>query len=407
MATKCPMCDNPVEEGMKFCNMCGSPLDVPQTPAEAGQPVTEAPVQPNTPVNPNPVHPVYGQPGQNSYQQPMQYQQPQYQQPMQYQQSAYQAAPAMMYHIENANPPKATKKLGTGRKVLAIFFCFFLFLSGIATMLFCGIRKSFTKENIKETITGIESLADMRLGKLDSDDPDQQQTLAEYVYSTLPDEVADRISEKDVEDLLNDKKVRAIFADSIGEVVDYYTGETDTLEVDAEKIIKSLKKYEDTIEEYTGQKLTDADYREIRKSVEEFNDNDLQDMLGDNDNDTKEAVNAIRKFFSDVPLYILLGFTGFFALLVVLVCGRFFSSTLMNLGVTSGLAGGLVFFAGRFGEDRVRDALDGKISDVFVDMLCDGVIKNFSGIGLIVMIVGIVLIAVSVILKITKSIAGK
>ena len=103
----------------------------------------------------------------------------------------------------------------------------------------------------------------------------------------------------------------------------------------------------------------------------------------------------------------MLGIAGFFAFLVVLVCGRFFSTTLMNLGVTSGLAGGLVFFAGRFGEERVREALDGKISDVLVDLLCDGVIKNFTGIGLIVLIVGIVLIALSVILKITKSIAGR
>ena len=399
MATKCPMCDNPVEEGMKFCNICGSPLDAPQAPAE---PIQSAPVQPNTPVAP--VHPMYQQTNQNSYRQPMQYQQPM-QQYMPNQQ--YAATPSMTYRLPTDDAPKVKKSLGAGRKVLAIFFCFFLFLTGVITMLFCGVRKSFTKENIKKTVTGLESLADMRLGKLDSDDPDQQQTLAEFVYSELPKDVTDRITEKDVEDLLNDKKVRAIFADSIGEVMEYYTGESDTLEVDAEKIIKSLKKYESTIEEYTGQKLTEVDYNGIRKSVEEFNESDLQDMLGDNDKDTKDAINMIRKFFSDAPLYILLGIAGFFALLVVLVCGRFFSTTLMNLGVTSALAGGLVFFAGRFGEGRARDALDGKISDVVVDLLCDGVIKNFTSIGLIVLIVGIVLIAASVILKITKSIVGK
>lgn len=395
MATKCPMCDNPVQEGMKFCNICGSPLDVSGAPVEPAQSVNETPVQPVPPVQP-----VYRQPEQPAW--PQQQYQPQYQQPTQ-----YAAAPTMMYFPEGDREMKVKKSLGAGRKVLAIFFCFFLFLTGIATMVFFGVRKSFTRENIKETVTGIESLADMRLGKLDSEDPEQQQTLSEYVYSILPDEVADRISEKDVEDLLNDKKVRSIFADSIGEVMDYYTGETDTLEIDPEKIIKSLKKYESTIEQYTGQKLTEKDYSEIRKSVKEFNDTELQEMLGDDDKDSKEAINIIRNFFSGAPLYIMLGIAGFFAFLVVLVCGRFFSTTLMNLGVTSGLAGGLVFFAGRYGEERVREALDGKISDVLVDLLCDGVIKNFTGIGLIVLIVGIVLIALSVILKITKSIAGR
>ena len=162
MATKCPMCDNPVQEGMKFCNICGSPLDVSNAPVEPAQSVNETPVQPVPPVQP-----VYRQPEQPAW--PQQQYQPQYQQPTQ-----YAAAPTMMYFPEGDREMKVKKSLGAGRKVLAIFFCFFLFLTGIVTMVFFGVRKSFTRENIKETVTGIESLADMRLGKLDSEDPDQQ-----------------------------------------------------------------------------------------------------------------------------------------------------------------------------------------------------------------------------------------
>ena len=84
----CPRCNAQLEEGVRFCTACGSPVAQPE-PVQVEQPQYQQPQY----QQPQYQQPQYQQPQyqQPQYQQP-QYQQPQYQQP-QYQQPMYQTRP--------------------------------------------------------------------------------------------------------------------------------------------------------------------------------------------------------------------------------------------------------------------------------------------------------------------------
>lgn len=390
-----------------------APAVAPETPAApvapvAPEPVIKQDVQPDPVVTPVIPVPVYQQ------QQPV-YQQQTYQQPS-YQQTSVQQYPLGPSYIQQipqdpSQQKKKKQKLGVGRRILAFCLCLFLFIFGLGTLVFYCIRKSFTPDNINDVLLSSKGITEMEIGTLVGNAADDEsETLSHFVLRQIPDEQKDaypELTEENLNKLLENKEVRKIVSDSIGDVVGYYTGENDKLEIDSDKIIDALTENADLVEEYTGKKLLKEDYDAIRTQIDDFNENELQEITKDGSKDLGLAMKVLKFVFSDTTLYILIGVTAFITLMVMLTCGRFVDSGLIHVGITSALIGGLVYGGVKFGEDRLADALSGKLGENNIDLLRKLLFGQFDNTGLIVLCVGGAVVLFGIIVKILRALTAK
>ncbi|MBO4697161.1 MAG: zinc ribbon domain-containing protein [Lachnospiraceae bacterium] len=414
-------------------------------PEPAAAPVQPAPAQPAAPVQPAPVQPaqptaptygagVYGaatvavfppsgteqtsnatQNVQQNYSQT--YQQPysqQYQQPyaQQYQQNAqyngqYQTPYSTPYAapMRAVKPEKEKKSLGAGRRVLAFLLCIFLFGCGLVSLLVFGIRKAFSPENLMEAVTDTSVITKMDVADLTGSEADRGKSVAEYIIEQIPEEqraLYPELNEKNLEMLLKDKEVKKLISGVVDGAVDFLTGEEDEFAVDADKIVSVLEDKADVIEEYTGKKLKKEDYDAIRDGIEEFNEEQASQLTRNGGDGFETGMKIIRFFFSDKLLYIMYGITGFFALLILLACGRFVDSGLIHIGVTGALVGGLVFGGVTLGQNMFEEFAEDHLSTVYISMIQDAVFRHFDRAGLVVLFAGIGLIIVGVVWKVVR-----
>lgn len=358
------------------------------------------------------------QPQQNyttNYQQPysQQYQQPysqQYQQPTydgQYQQgyvppyTTPYGAPLM----QQAAPAKEKKKLGFGRRVLAFFLCFVLFLCGLVSLLVFGIRKALSAENLTEAVMDASAISKIDVSDLTGNKSDKGKTVAGYILEQIPEEqraLYPELTEDNINELLNDKSVQKMISGTLDGFVDYLTGEEDEFQIDADKIVKILKNNADVIEQYTGKQLLEEDYDSIRKEIDTFNEEEISNLPDRAGESFSKGMKFIRFFFSDTLLYILYGITGFFVLLVFLACGRFVDSSLIHVGVTGSLVGGLVFGGITIGRVAIEKFAENQIGEQYIDMLRKALFTHFEKGGLVVLCAGIGTIVIGIIWKIVR-----
>ncbi|MBO4280930.1 MAG: zinc-ribbon domain-containing protein [Lachnospiraceae bacterium] len=422
MSVFCPNCGNEMKDGELFCPACG-------TPVPAAEPVM-APVAgaaeaftPEQPVQ-QPVYeqPVYQQPADQAYQQPVDqtYQQPVYQQPVDqtYQQPVYQQGyyqqPVYGQPVYPEQTPKKRKKLGFGRRILAFFLCIFLFLLVLLSVVFYGIRESVNADNLKEALVGGSdiNIAELEVGKFLGDEY-EGDSVAEVILDKIPAEqraMYPELNEENIAKILEEKEVGKLISSTLGDVVSFYTGESDKLEIDADRIVDVLSDNSDLIEEYFGKAMTEDDFDEIRSSIEDLNENELKDLESLEDMDLgipNTVIKIIKAVFSPVTWYIVLGVTAFFALMIILACGRFFDSSLMHIGITSALAGGLVFGGTKLGEDLFLDATEKPLGEKTAGMLQELIFGKFSSAGLLVLCIGGGLVVCGIIYKIVRAIVAK
>lgn len=355
------------------------------------------------------VQPV-AQPQQNyttNYQQPysQQYQQPTYD--GQYQQgyvppyTTPYGAPLM----QQAAPAKEKKKLGFGRRVLAFFLCFVLFLCGLVSLLVFGIRKALSAENLTEAVMDASAISKIDVSDLTGNKSDKGKTVAGYILEQIPEEqraLYPELTEDNINELLNDKSVQKMISGTLDGFVDYLTGEEDEFQIDADKIVKILKNNADVIEQYTGKQLLEEDYDSIRKEIDTFNEEEISNLPDRAGESFSKGMKFIRFFFSDTLLYILYGITGFFVLLVFLACGRFVDSSLIHVGVTGSLVGGLVFGGITIGRVAIEKFAENQIGEQYIDMLRKALFTHFEKGGLVVLCAGIATIVIGIIWKIVR-----
>lgn len=381
--------------------------------AEAAEPIPEtleetvketvAEVAPEQPayVQPEiPAQPVYTQSAQPVYTAPVQ--QPVYQQPV-YQQPVYQQP-------VTKEPKKKKKKLGFGRRLLAFFLTLLLLVFGIIAILYFSLKSCLTPDNLRDAFAETENLSELEIGKFIGGDVDDDTTLAEYILDQIPAEqkrMYPELTEKNIKKLLDNEEVQEMLTDTFGDVIGYFTGESEDLEIDADKLIDSLKDNEELIEKYTGKKLVKEDFDEIRETVKDINENELADIAEEADDDYRTALKITRFVFSDIGMYIVIGIVALLALLIILACGTFFDSSFMHIGFAGILAGGLYFFGVKFGTDKVIEIIEDDIDENVLELVQNLIFDNLETKGLIVLCAGGALFVLGIIWKIVRKAVSK
>ena len=306
--------------------------------------------------------------------------------------------------------PKKKKKLGIGSRIFVFFLCIFLFIFGVASMVLYSVRNALSKKNLNEVITETEDFTEIEIGKLMGESVDDDETLAHYILDQIPDEQKEmfpELTEENLSKLLENKEVKELASSALGDLVAYYTGESDKLEIDADKIVDTLTENSDLIEEYTGKKMEKSDFDEVRRQITDFNENELKEIADQETGDLTKVLKIVRFVFSDTCMYILFGITGFFALMILLTCGRFIDSSLIHIGATAAIAGGLAFGGVKFGKEKFAEALDGKLGKSTVEMLEKVLFTDIDTVGLIVLCCGAALILFGIIIKIVRAAMAK
>lgn len=392
MAFFCTVCGNKQEEGQRFCSVCGTPFinpgdtpaaEAPEAPAPAGNVTSgdmpgtatgfEAPKAdiPATPI------PTYAEPAQPFYQPVQQPGQP---------------SVIMMPPADIPAKPKR-KKLGFGRRTLAFLLCILLFALEIVAMVFYSGKASVSKKNINKVL-GSDSFAELDLSALLDSGEDSAVTLSAYIYDMIPDEQKDAypdITEENIEEILENRAIRNALASAIGDITDYFVGENDKLELDADKVIDLLEENEELIEELTGKTMQKSDYKDIRKEIEEFNEDELQDIVEDlEDSEAAKVMKALRFILSKTGMLILCGAIALFALMIFLSCGRFVDVSLSHIGMTTLLAGGSIVTLIKLFENQVMELLEDEIDGSLVELIRLVFLDKLSTTGLFVAIAGAV-----------------
>lgn len=391
MSVFCSTCGCEAADGQKFCMKCGSKL--PNIAAEMIVPTFYTGSEGVADVTPAPVEQTIAEtPAMQGFEQPV----AQFYQPMPQEYPMNQMVQPM--------PQKAPRrKLGFGRRLLAFMLCMLLFVIGSATILFHAVKRSISSDNISKAFTEVDIL-DMEVGQLVGD-ADNKQSLLSYVFERIPEAqkaAYPELNEENISELLENKAIRKAVSDVLGGTLEYFTGENDHFEINAEKVIKVLKKNEDLIEELTGKKMLEEDFDAIRDTLEDINENELKKITKDEDETLTKMLKYIRMFLSDTSQYILYGIVAFFTLMIFLACGRFVDSALLHTGVTAALSGGLIFGTVKLGGEKVAELLEDTVGKTIYSLFEALLFNNVAKTGLIVLIAGGVLILIGIIYKVVR-----
>ena len=323
-----------------------------------------------------------------------------------YNQQMQQAYVQPVYASPEYTKSPAKKKLGFGRRLLAFFFCIFLFLCGVVTVAVYGIRKSVTPENLTSAVRETSAISELNVAELTGNEADEGKSIAAYIMEQIPEEqkaAYPELTEENLNDLLNDKQVQKLISGTLGDFVDYMTGQEEDFAIDADKIVDVLKENEKTIEQYTGKKLVEADYKEIRTQIEDFNETEVPKLTEEGPSgNIADVMRYVKIFFSNGFLYILLGATALFGLLVFLACGRFVDVSLIHVGLTGAIVGGLYYGGVALGEKALEKFASEKISETYIEMLKKILFDQFGTAGLVVLCAGAGTVVIGIIWKIIR-----
>lgn len=412
------------------------PAEVLDEPvAEAAAPVPETPAEPEpvTPVVPVPVPvkqpepvsvaPTYGEgvyggatvavftpntPESAQQTNAQQYQQPytqQYQQPYEQQYTPYGAGYDGAAYAPVKQVKEEKRKLGIGRRFLACFLCIFLFLSVLVSIIVFGMQKALSVDNLSEAVLDSETISKVNVGDLTGRKEDDGKSIAQYVIEQIPEEqraLYPELTEENLNELLSDEDVQKLLTSTLGDFVGYLTGDSDELMIDSDKVIEILEDNADTIEKYTGKKMKEEDFDSIRKEIENFNEEAVTKTPDKSGEQFAFGMKVLKFIFSDTMLYIAFGVAGFFALMIFLACGRFVDSSLLHIGVTGSLVGGLVFGGVRMGGTLIEKFAKNQIGETYIRIIRKVLLGHFEKAGLFVLCAGIGIVILGVVWKIIR-----
>ena len=351
-----------------------------------------------TPNTPEPAQQTNTQQYQQTYTQ-------QYQQPYEQQYTPYGAG----YNGAAYAPVKQVKeekqKLGIGRRFLACFLCIFLFLSIFVSIIVFGMQKALSVDNLSEAVLDSETISKVNVGDLTGRKEDDGKSIAQYVIEQIPEEqraLYPELTEENLNELLSDEDVQKLLTSTLGDFVGYLTGDSDELMIDSDKVIEILEDNADTIEKYTGKKMKEEDFDSIRKEIENFNEEAVTKTPDKSGEQFAFGMKMLKFLFSDTMLYIAFGVAGFFALMIFLACGRFVDSSLLHIGVTGSLVGGMVFGGVRMGGTLIEKFAKNQIGETYIRIIRKVLLGHFEKAGLFVLCAGIGIVILGVVWKIIR-----
>ena len=303
-----------------------------------------------------------------------------------------------MYAAPDPNIVRVTKKkgMGGGRKAFAFFLCIFLFFSILVTLALYCVRKSLSVENLTSAVVNADAIGTMDIGELTGREEDKGKTISQMILDNIPEDQKEsfpELTEDKINEFLNDEAAQDIISGPLEDLVDYLSGEKEEFSIDSEKVVKSLEEHADAVEKYTGKKLETSDYDSIKKSIDEFNEENLGELPGGSnsikDSGVATTMKALKLFFSDELFYIALGITFFFILMVFVICGRYVDSAMLRVGLTSAVVGGIVFGGIKVGRVAIEKTAEKKVGKGVMEMLDKAVFNNFEQTGQLVLWAGV------------------
>lgn len=314
-----------------------------------------------------------------------------------------------MYAAPDPNAPQPVKKKkgpGAGRKVAAFFLGIFLFFSGLVTLSLYCVKESVSVENLTEALTDVSAITSIEVSDLTGNDADKGKTISGYILEKIPEDQKEKfpdLTEDSLNQLLSDDAAQEVLAAPLGDLIDYLAGDKEEFSIDSEKIVQALEDNSDTIETFIGKKLETEDLDSIRDAINEFNENELKEKPGIKNDGVAAGMKVLKFFMSDTMFYVAAGITAFFALMIILVFGRYIDSALIRIGLTGTLVGGIVYFGIKVGRYAIDKTMAGKIGQGVLDMLDKAVFDQFKSTGFVVLFAGAGTIVVGVIVKVLRN----
>ncbi|MBR5658727.1 MAG: zinc ribbon domain-containing protein [Lachnospiraceae bacterium] len=310
-----------------------------------------------------------------------------------------------MYSAPDPNVVRVKQKKGPGggRKFFAFFVCFFLFLSGLASLALYCVGKTLSAENIVNVVVDSTELTTIDVGKLTGNSGDEGKTISEFIMEQIPEDQKERfpgLTEDSINEILTDEDTKVLASEVLGDLTGYLTGEKEEFAIDPEKTVELLKEHSDKIETMIGQKLNAEDYASIKEEIGKFNTEEMAKLTGGEQKGVAEAMKAVRWGLSGVLLKALIGVSIFFILLVFLIFGRYVDSALIRLGLTAVFVGGAACGGVKIGELAIEKSLVSRIGVGLTELLDKAVFTHFEKTGMMVIFVGVGAMAVGILWKI-------
>ncbi len=318
-----------------------------------------------------------------------------------------------MYAAPDPNVVRAqTKKKGpgAGRKVAAFFLGIFLFFSGLVTLSLYCVKETVSVENLTEALTDASAITSIEVGDLTGREEDKGKTISGYILEQIPEDQKEKfpeLTEDSINQFLSDEAAQEVIAVPLGDLIDYLAGEKDEVSIESAQVIQALEENSDAIEQYTGKKLDTEDLNSIRDAINEFNEKELTEQPGAKNAGITAGMKVLKFFMSDGMFHVAAGITAFFALMIIVVFGRYFDSALIRIGLTGTFVGGLVYFGIKVGRFAIDKTMAGKVGKGVVDMLDKAVFDQFRSTGFVVLCASLGTIAVGVVVKVIRNAVTK
>ena len=211
----CPNCGNRYGDDHKFCSACGglleplteqpAALETPETPATAPETVPEAPVEESVKAETI--------------------------------ESPAEETPVEPSEPEEKKKPRDKKKVGAGRRILAVLLSILLFVFLLTPALGYAVRRATTETGLQAVLENIK-LSDLRVDPF-FDDVDEELTMSELLSEDLAG-TGLKIGESSVAKILNSSAMKSWLASQASQVfADVYAGRT-RYEFDQEELVTEL-----------------------------------------------------------------------------------------------------------------------------------------------------------------------
>ena len=316
---KCPGCGSIYEDTQKFCSECGSPLvevteEVPAVPAEPEK--VEEPAAPAEPVEViEPVEP-------EKLEAPDEPEEPK--------------KPEKPEKPKKEKKPREKKKVGAGRRVLAVLLCLLLFLFLLTPALGFMVRRATTEEGLKAVMEDVD-LADMQAAPF-FDDVEEEISFSEMISEDLGRDGL-KIGESSVGKILNSSALKSFLASQAAQVfADVYAGRT-RFEFDPDDLRTELT--EGKTSRVLEKEKLDFDSEEIDKIVNLLQRYGLGDFLS---RDTLKDEYPVPVSVMNICLswIMIIGLLVLAVLLIVLI----FMANRGSIGLSLGDIGGTTIAVG-------------------------------------------------------------
>jgi hypothetical protein len=234
--------------------------------------------------------------------------------------------------IGNQNEPIGSQKKYT---VLCIILTVLAVLFGFTASMVVIARKSIDESAIRKFVKSID-ISDIDAEFIKGSNAD---TLSEYICDVSWDEFGIRLSESDVEEILDEDYVRDFLSDKIDDYIDDLLYETGDGSIDVDELIDFLEKNNESFAKITGYYFKAYDFDNMEDSLRKpLKSTRLSNYRDDYETGFKVVRNLLSYGFMAVMLVLAV-----ICAVVIVVLSRPRSNSLFNIGASFGIIGLLDF----------------------------------------------------------------